>query len=328
MRRSPPAAILCLATMPAAAAADGLPVGNVDVGRDGVTVPGAPDRIVTLESKRGGTLVLRVARDGGSVESVLRLRERVTVPGVALDGTADGRSADGRTVVLIRPRDHHEFPLKRTELVILGVKPLKVRRRVTLRGDFSFDALSPDGRRMYLVNYVDRRDPRAYVVRSFDVAAGRLERGAIVDAREPDEDMRGYPVTRETTQDGRWAYTLYDGVGEPFVHALDTEERRAFCIDLPMLAGKADPYMLRLELGGPRLSVLKGDRQVAVIDTRSMRASKPAPPRRRAEAPAADESSTDWWPAGPAAAVAAAALLGLRRGRATPRSGRRTPPGS
>jgi len=32
--------------------------------------------------------------------------------------------------------------------------------------------------------------------------------GAIVDRREPDERMAGYPITRATTADGVWAYTL------------------------------------------------------------------------------------------------------------------------
>ena len=45
--------------------------------------------------------------------------------------------------------------------------------------------------------------------------------------------MRGQPLTRATSPDGRWAYTLYDGAGkEPFIHALDTSTRSARCIDL------------------------------------------------------------------------------------------------
>jgi hypothetical protein len=68
-----------------------------------------------------------------------------------------------------------------------------------------------------------------------------------VDPREPDEDMRGYPITRASSPDGRWAYTLYDGAGKhPFVHALDTQGRTAACIDLDGLAGRDDLYELRL----------------------------------------------------------------------------------
>ncbi|HEX2085805.1 MAG TPA: hypothetical protein VHF89_08990 [Solirubrobacteraceae bacterium] len=276
MRRALLLALLALAATPPSAAADGLPVGNVDVGEEGVSVPGAPDRIVALRAGAGSTVVARVERDGGGVQRSLWVREPLTVPGVALDGTADGRSSDGRTAVLIRPRAVNDFPLRRTRLVILGVRPLKVRRRVTLRGDFSFDALSPDGRRMFLVQYVDPRDPRAYVVRTFDVRRGRLEPGAIVDARDPDEDMRGYPVTRVTSGDGRWAYTLYDGVGEPFVHALDTVGRRAFCIDLPMLDRHPNPSTLRLRLDRRGLGVVEAGVTAARVDTRTMTAAAPA----------------------------------------------------
>jgi hypothetical protein len=323
MRRALPVAVALLAAAPASARGDGLPFGNVDAGRQGVVAPGSEDRIVTLRAGRGATLVARVERDGGRVLGSFRVREPLTVPGIALDGTADGRSADGETAVLIRPRRGNAFPQRRTRLAILDVRPLRVRRWVTLRGDFSFDALSPDGRRMYLVHYVDPRDPRAYVVRSFDVRSGRMEPGAIVDAREPAEDMRGYPVTRATTSDGRWAYTLYEGGGEPFVHALDTAERRAFCIDLPMLARRDDVYEMRLRLGGGGgLSVRAAGETVAVVDTATMTAAAPPPERPSRPAPPPPEEGSagpDWWLAGVLAAFGVVAIAGtraLRRSRA------------
>ena len=50
--------------------------------------------------------------------------------------------------------------------------------------------------------------------------------------------MRGMPVTRSSSPDGRFAYTLYNGAGEhPFIHALDTVEKSARCIDLHGLMG-------------------------------------------------------------------------------------------
>ena len=327
MRRSLLLAAAALVAAPCAAWGDGLPVGNVEVGAEGVVVPGDPHRIVALRAGEG-TLVARIERDGGRVRSTLRLHRQFTVPGVALDGTADGRSYDGRTAVLIESRPLGHYPRRRTRLAILSVRPLEVRRRVTLRGDFSFDALSPDGRRMYLVHYVSPRDPRKYVVRSFDVRRGRLERGAIVDAREPDEDMRGFPVTRATSPDGRWAYTLYDGGGEPFVHALDTVDRKAACIDLPFLAGEADPYGLSLTLGPGRLSVMEGDRPVALIDTRTFAATEPAaaPARREQSRDDGDPGSYPWWALGLFAVVGAAALVtrGRRGARARSRPGTRT----
>ncbi|HEX8087126.1 MAG TPA: hypothetical protein VF529_22800 [Solirubrobacteraceae bacterium] len=274
-RRALLTALLALAA-PASAHADGLPVGNVDVGPTGVVARENGDRYVALSAGAGSTVVARIAAGSGEVEAYRWLREPLTIPGVALDGTAGGLSGPDGALVLIRPREHGHYPLRRTRLVVLDAERLNVGRRITLKGDFSYDAISPDGRRLFLVQYVDPDDPRAYVVRTYDLARGKLERGAIVDAREPDEDMRGYPVTRVTTDDGRWAYTLYDGGGEPFVHALDTVERRAFCIDLPTLAGVEDPYTLRLALSGRQLAVEDRGRDAAFIDTTTMEARGPA----------------------------------------------------
>jgi hypothetical protein len=51
----------------------------------------------------------------------------------------------------------------------------------------------------------------AGVPRAYDLHAGGMLRKPIVDPTEPDEAMRGYPLTRATTENGRWEYTLYDG---------------------------------------------------------------------------------------------------------------------
>ena len=136
---------------------------------------------------------------------------------------------------------------------------------VALRGDFSFDALSPDGRLLYLIHYLSRRDPTRYEVRAYDVPAGRLLPAPIVDPREADERMRGLPITRVASADGRWHYTLYDGAGShPFIHALDTVGRTAVCIDLDGIAGRQDLYDLRLGLRGRRgLAVLAAGEPLA-----------------------------------------------------------------
>ena len=60
-------------------------------------------------------------------------------------------------------------------------------------------------------------------MRAYDLVRGRLLHAPVVDPRETDEKMRGNPISRALSPDGRWAYTLYDGGGgTPFVHALDT----------------------------------------------------------------------------------------------------------
>jgi hypothetical protein len=269
-------AFLFAALLAPAAFADGLPVLGVDVGSQGVSLPGGADRYVALVSGRE-TTVARVAVDGGRVLAFRRLTGKLTIPAVAYDGSASGLSANGSTLALIEPRT--AFPRATTTFAILAARGLQVRRRISLVGDFSFDAISPDGRTMFLIQYTFPRDPTRYSVRAFDLGRGVLLRRPVVDPNEHEDAMRGSPITRVTSADGRWAYTLYDGAGKtPFVHALDTRERRARCIDLPMLVGRSDLWTLHLRLGaGTTLVVHKGRRSVAQIDRKSFRASAAAP---------------------------------------------------
>lgn len=296
--------------------ADGLPVIGVDAGPGGVAAAGGEVRYVTLPAP-GGTVVARVERPDGLVPGSTFLRGRFVVPVVAYDGSAGGLSADGRTLVLLRPRVR--FPRARTTLAVLDPQRLRLRRLVALRGDFSFDALSPDGRWLYLIQYPFPRDMTRYSVRAYDVRAGHLLARPIVDPDEWTAVMRGAPITRRTSPNGRWAYTLYDGAGmAPFVHALDTRARRAVCIDLPMLSGRVDLFTLRLGGGGDgrSLTVTRRGRTLAVVDTRSFRVSKPPP---GPSATVGDGSGRPWLVpvlATAAGLLAAAALaLTVRRGR-------------
>ena len=276
------------------ARADGLPVVGIDAGPDGVAEPAGGMRYVALPAEKG-TVVARVEQEGGRIVASRYLPGAFAVPLVAFDGSAGGLSADGRTLVLIRPR--LQFPRERTSFVVLGTRRLRVRDEVTLRGDFSFDALSPDGRWLYLIEYLSPKDPNRYAVRLYDVPAGRLEPKPIVDPDEAAEPMRGYPITRATSPDGRLAYTLYDGAGEhPFIHALDTVGRTAVCIDLHALMGRGDLYDLRLAVSedGTTLEVRGGSDAVAVVDTRTYEVAEPV------EAPAVELPVAEPPPAVPA----------------------------
>ena len=264
--------------VPATAGADGLPVLGVSAGPEGVPAEAGDVRYVNLPA-HGNTVVARVEQNGGRVLESAFLPGGFAVPVVAFDGSASGLSTDGNTLVLIRPRA--TFPRAKTSFAVLDAERLRLRELVTLRGDFSFDALSPDGDLLYLIEYVAPHDPTRYVVRAYDISAGRLLRGPIVDPREPDEAMRGYPITRATSPNGRWAYTLYDGAGgHPFVHALDTRERSAACIDLHALAGRQDLYDLRLAVSadGESFSVMDGSNALALVDASTFEVAEPAEP--------------------------------------------------
>ena len=296
-------------TSAAAVKGDGLPVGDIDAGSTGVTVPGDAARVVTF-SMAGDTIVARIARDGGQVLRWRALDGTFTVPAVALDGSASGLSADGTTLALIRPRAR--FPQRRTSLMILNAKSLQPQRRAGLPGDFSFDAISPDGGLLYLVEYLSRRDPTSYAVRAYDVSAGRMLRAPIVDPREPDEQMGGLPITRSYSADRRWAYTLYDGRDHPFIHALDTVGRTAACIDLDALTGRRDLMDLRLAVG-ETLDVVDRSGPVANVDTQTFRVEYPA--GADAQEGSGIPQAVPWVLGGLAMLAAAGALVRLRRRR-------------
>src|SRR5205814_10238349 len=109
-----------------------------------------------------------------------------------------------------------------TRFVLFDTRRFRADRTVSLQGSFSFDALSPDARAMYLIQYTSAADYSRYRVRAYDLRAGKLLPGAIVDRREPSGQMAGSPVARVTTGTSRWVYTLYARpAGKSFVHALD-----------------------------------------------------------------------------------------------------------
>lgn len=269
---------MALGPMAAAAHGDGLPVPVDDTGGEGITAEnGVATEGVRYVALRGNghSVIVRLQRAGGRALGWTFLPGAFTIPAVALDGSPAGLSADGRTLVLIRPRV--SFPQRSTRLAVLDARRLRVRRIVTLRGDFSLDAISPNGRHVYLIQYVAPKDPTRYAVRVYDVARSRLNPGQVVDPYERDEAMRGFPLTRTTSADGRWAYTLYDGAGEhPFIHALDTGGQTARCIDLDSLTARdLSTPRLRLDRAGSRLVLDNGTTPLALVDTKTFAASEP-----------------------------------------------------
>ncbi len=214
-------------------------------------------------------MVAAISVRGGRVLRSRALRGFYGVPLVAYDGTTSGLSGDGRTLVLAAygplPGDSGT-----TRFLALRAKNLKPYRLVELRGSWSFDALSPDGKRLYLVEHISAGPSPKYRVRAYDLAAGRLLPNAVIDRLVSKAIMGGQPATRTTTPDGRWAYTLYARAkGKPFVHALDTARRQAFCIDLPLELAEQKQMRLRLRLRSDALTVRLGKEQLATMNARS-----------------------------------------------------------
>jgi hypothetical protein len=269
-------AFLVLLLPAAAARADGPPITSLDAGPEGVMEPGGRDRFTALPVP-GGTVLTQSQTRGGRVLRAAVLEGRWGVPVVANDGTSAGLSADGTTLVLMRIA--RAYPRARSSFAIVDMGPLAMRETVDLEGEWGFDALSPDGRWLYLIQQLSPRDRTRYAVRVYDLAEDRMLPSPVVDPREPDEPMRGLPITRVTGPGGRWEYTLYAGGEHPFIHALDTVARTSLCLDLPhRVAAHRRLYDLRLAVRGGRVAVVNGEEVVASAARRPRRASIGAGP--------------------------------------------------
>src|SRR6266516_1453008 len=214
----------------AAAGAAGGPLFTV-YGGTGVATHDGAFHWVTIADGARATLLERIGVADAAVSPWIRLKGSWGIPSIGPLG-GQGLSRDGRTLVLAANAGPYA---SRSKFLVLSLPRMKIRQQVALKGSFSYDALSPDGSRLYLIQYVaGAGDFQDYVVRGYDLLRQKLLPGKIVDRKEKEESMAGSPVTRVTSADGRWVYTLYaKPSGGTFVHALDTVNATAHCIDLP-----------------------------------------------------------------------------------------------
>lgn len=267
MKRALVLAVFVAAILAGSAGGAG-PSPGIAPGSAGVLSHNGKVRYVALRAGRG-TLVEAISTGDGIVRHMRYLKGFYGIPMVAYDGSTGGLARNGKRLVVYAPS--RGIGRDTTRYVVLDPRSLRVRSRITLTGNFGFDALSPDGSLMYLIHLKSANGSGFdYEVRALDVNTGRLFPDAIVDRREPDEKMTGIPLTRVGSDDASWAYTLYakQSAGA-FVHALHTTAREAFCIDVPLNLGGDELGHVRMRLRGGSLLLRFRGRTVATIDTRS-----------------------------------------------------------
>jgi hypothetical protein len=250
-----------LATADGGGPSPGLDFGN------GVVAPGGKLRYSALSDGRT-TVLESVVIGTGRIRNMTFFKGLFGIPRVTFGGDAGGLSRDGDNLVLatwVGPPS--------TRFLLVDARTFQIRGRVRLPGRFSFDAISPDGSLMYLIQYLGPPNAvyQPYAVRAFNWNTLKLDPGSIVDRREPDEKMTGQPLARTGSASG-WAYTLYSRVKKPpFVHALDTVHRRAFCIDLPWKHSGAWIARVRLHVRGGTLELRRGGRTIGRMDTKTLK---------------------------------------------------------
>src|SRR5438477_607883 len=146
-----------------------------------------------------------------------------------------------------------------SSFMVFAPKTLHVRQKLKLKGDSALDALSPQGRMLYLIQHVSKTNLNRYLVRAYDLRRRTLRPEATADRTQRDWVMQGTPAARATSADGRFVYTLYQNPGGyPFVHALDTVAGTAHCIGVPLRPADIDQAVLnklRLSANGRTLAI-------------------------------------------------------------------------
>lgn len=213
---------------------------------------GVPDatwaRILTATTDGATTRVQDLAVQPGSSSPSQTVTGAWRLPKIGADPMPAGVSADGRTIVLVPAADPAAVRAAKTtdsRFAIVRRTFDAEPRIITLPGGFDFDALSPDGTALYVIEHLAGPPEAHYQVRAVDVATGRLRDGVVADKSNLNETMGGYPIA-QLRRDGM-VYTLYRGAEHPFIHALSTVDSWAICIDLT--ATGADDASAALDWG-------------------------------------------------------------------------------
>lgn len=216
---------------------DGVRVQLASSGEELIRLPlGVPDstwgHVITVTPKRPNSLIEDLVVQPGLGGPIRSVEGAWRLPTVGLDPTPDGVSADGKTVVLVEDIPDGGPARTMTRFAILERSLQAEPRIVELPGVFDFDTLSPDGSILYVAEHVPGPLVGRYQVRAVDTATGRMRDAIIVDKTNVDEVMAGWPLDQEMRPDGV-VLTLYRGTEYPFIHALQSTEAWAVCIDLP-----------------------------------------------------------------------------------------------
>ena len=213
-----------------------------------VRVDGSPGTF-RVAATGSSTYVDRIV---GSLAWTTTVPGRWALPVVAARDLLGGASADGTALALVPATkgrtDVSRFLVVRRDATKTVTAKAKT---VSLKGEWNFDALSVDGRTLYLTESVGRG---RYWVRAVDVATSRAGDPIVTKSITPtsveveDGPMAGRPMDRVVTTDGRTVFTLYAGPSYPFVHALDVANGGALCYELIGIPVATTPR-LRLRFG-------------------------------------------------------------------------------
>jgi hypothetical protein len=179
-----------------------------------------------------GTSLNAVDPQTGAGIASLQLPGYYHLPSVTMSGMPGGLSQNGAYIVVESFENTPNGPPNASHFLVINTSFNAAPEKVDLKGYFAFDAISNDGSRLYLIEYISSTN---YHVRYYEVGARQMYPNVIVDKLNPAESMNGLKLSGVASHDGAYLYSVYARQsGTPFIHALDLSGTPiAFCIDLP-----------------------------------------------------------------------------------------------
>ena len=198
-----------------------------------------------VPGERWGQVIATTVSDGATVVNEITVQPELPawrsrsiegawrLPSIGLDPLPDGVANDGSTImnstIVLVEADASAGATTSRFAVLARNEPARI---IELPGALEFDALSPDGSILYVVEHLPAPPEGHYQVRAVDLPSGVMRETVIADKRNLGSSMAGWPITQATHPSGV-VFTLYRGAMHPFIHALNTREAWAVCLDLP-----------------------------------------------------------------------------------------------
>jgi hypothetical protein len=188
------------------------------------------------------------------------LTGRFELPPATVTGVPGGLSQNGRWLVLESFDATSDGVRTGTHLLIVDTSYARAARQINLNGFFEFDAVSNDGQRIFLIEYLAGNQ---YHVRFYDLGAGRLDPNVIFDKSDGSSAMAGVRLSGFPSHDGQWLYSVYVREDKSaFIHALNLDVPFALCLDLPGSGYAANPdefhWSLAMNAAGTHLYAANG----------------------------------------------------------------------
>ncbi|MEP7003021.1 MAG: hypothetical protein ABI888_00630 [Chloroflexota bacterium] len=179
-----------------------------------------------------------------------------------------GISRNGGWMVLIGPKTTTSTGIV-NRIAVVDLAKGKIDRVITATGDVSFDAVSDDGRNVYLVEHLVP-SPH-YVVRVASFQGSGLADGVLGQIKTAEPEVMNGLYHASVAVSGDWFLSLYSNPTRgPFIHALNTTQLYAQCIlNMPDVAVALRPaWAMVLDTKHPILYAVNGPGgAVSEVDT-------------------------------------------------------------